>query len=119
MIEDIRKLDYITFREVSFEDLDAMMLTEPMLQAPFRRQEAVTYTSDGTREVTYSSVYSRTSISLLNIQALITSEADMERLIQYLSALIIENQERTLDDTHTRFVAIVSMVAVVYRISLA
>ncbi|KAA6346791.1 MAG: hypothetical protein EZS28_052067, partial [Streblomastix strix] len=196
---------YITFREVNFEDSDALMLTEPMLSAPFRRQvrlhrlkypheetqvqnhrfsdklmlsqdnneptryyyhnhitdqytaeqhlrnvyqkerhnhfkisidfgfikETVTYTSedrrstvnlrfsDGTREVTYSSVYPRTSLSPLNIQALITSEADMERYIQYLSALIIENQERTLDDTHTRFVAIVSMVAVVYRIPLA
>ncbi|KAA6362112.1 MAG: hypothetical protein EZS28_042361, partial [Streblomastix strix] len=178
MIEDIRKLDYITFREVNFEDSDALMLTEQMLSAPFRRQvrlhrlkysheetyvqdnneptryyyhnhitdqytaeqhlrnvyqkerhnhfkisidfgyikETVTYTSDGTREVSYSSVYPRTSLSLLNIQALITSKADMERYIQYLSALIIENQERTPDDTHTRFVAIVSMVAVVYRI---
>ncbi|KAA6353388.1 MAG: hypothetical protein EZS28_051085 [Streblomastix strix] len=95
------------------------MLTEPMLSAPFRRQETVTYTSDRTREATYSSVYPRTSLSLLNIQALITSEADMERYIQYLSALIIENQERTLDDTHTRFVAIFSMVTVVYRIPLA
>ncbi|KAA6361139.1 MAG: hypothetical protein EZS28_043334, partial [Streblomastix strix] len=38
MIEDIRKLDYITFREVNFEDSDALMLTEPMLSAPFRRQ---------------------------------------------------------------------------------
>ncbi|KAA6357781.1 MAG: hypothetical protein EZS28_046692, partial [Streblomastix strix] len=185
MIEDIRKLDYITFHEVNFEDSDALMLTEPMLQPSFRRQvrlyrlkypesekdvvftekdnneptryyyhnhitdqytaeqhlrnvyqkerhnhfkisidfgyikETVTYTSDRTREVTYSSVYPRTSLSPLNIQALITSEADMERYIQYLSALIIENQERTLDDTHTRFVAIVSMVAVVYRIPLA
>ncbi|KAA6379988.1 MAG: hypothetical protein EZS28_024484, partial [Streblomastix strix] len=97
MIEDIRKLDYITFREVNFEDSDALMLTEPMLSAHFRKQvrlhrlkypheetqvqdnneptryyyhnhitdqytaeqhlrnETVTYTSDGTREVTYSS----------------------------------------------------------------
>ncbi|KAA6373193.1 MAG: hypothetical protein EZS28_031279 [Streblomastix strix] len=38
MIEDIRKLDYIIFHEVNFEDSDALMLTEPMLQAPFRRQ---------------------------------------------------------------------------------
>ncbi|KAA6397787.1 MAG: hypothetical protein EZS28_006680, partial [Streblomastix strix] len=28
----------ITFREVNFEDSDALMLTEPMLSAPFRRQ---------------------------------------------------------------------------------
>ncbi|KAA6355115.1 MAG: hypothetical protein EZS28_049358, partial [Streblomastix strix] len=171
----------ITFREVNFEDSDALMLTEPMLSAPFRRQvrlhrlkypheetqaqdnneltryyyhnhitdqytveqhlrnvqqnerrnhfkisidfgyimETVTYTSDGTREVTYSSVYPRTSLSPINIQALITSEADMKRFIQYLSALIIENQERTLDDTHSRFVAIVPIVTVIYRIPLA
>ncbi|KAA6357995.1 MAG: hypothetical protein EZS28_046479 [Streblomastix strix] len=35
MIEDIRKLDYVSFREVNFEDSDALMLTEPMLSAPF------------------------------------------------------------------------------------
>ncbi|KAA6381582.1 MAG: hypothetical protein EZS28_022892 [Streblomastix strix] len=132
--------------DINIEDSDALMLTEPMLQAPFRRYvrlhrlkypedekqviftenrrftetpETVTYISDGTREITYSSVYPRTSLSPLNIQAFVTSEADMERYIQYLSALIIENQERTLDDTHTRFVVIVSMVAIVYRIPLA
>ncbi|KAA6379757.1 MAG: hypothetical protein EZS28_024716 [Streblomastix strix] len=105
MIEDIRKLDYITFLEDNFEDSDALMLIEPMLQAPFRRQETVTYSTNRIREITYSTVYPRT-------------KADMEKFIQYLSALIIENQERTPDDTHTRFVAIVSIVAVVYRIPL-
>ncbi|KAA6363742.1 MAG: hypothetical protein EZS28_040731 [Streblomastix strix] len=56
MIEDIRKLDYITFHEVNFEDSDALMLTEPMLSAPFRRQvrlHRLKYPEDEKQEIYY------------------------------------------------------------------
>ncbi|KAA6318283.1 MAG: hypothetical protein EZS28_054967, partial [Streblomastix strix] len=36
--EDIRRLDYMQFRDVDFEDADALMLSEPFNQALFRHE---------------------------------------------------------------------------------
>ncbi|KAA6369893.1 MAG: hypothetical protein EZS28_034580, partial [Streblomastix strix] len=183
--EEIRKLDYKNFREIDFEDADALMLTEPFNQVLFRRQvksfrqkypketvekmyskkqsdnfeptrhyynnhitnqedienhirkvgqlelqmnsfkisfdfgyivETVRYDEDGIQEVSYDIRYPHNNIlNALNPESLIDSQEKLEKFIQYLPAKIIENQERTVEDTHTRFVAIVSMVVVVYR----
>ncbi|KAA6379440.1 MAG: hypothetical protein EZS28_025033 [Streblomastix strix] len=37
-IADIRRLDYMQFRDVDFEDADALMLSEPFNQALFRHE---------------------------------------------------------------------------------
>ncbi|KAA6403925.1 MAG: hypothetical protein EZS28_000538 [Streblomastix strix] len=107
--EEIRKLDYKNFREINFEDADALMLTEPFKQI-------VRYDEDGIQEVSYDIRYQYNNIlNALNPESLIDSQEKLEKFIQYLLAKIIENQVRTVEDTVTRFVAIVSMVVVVYR----
>ncbi|KAA6380309.1 MAG: hypothetical protein EZS28_024163 [Streblomastix strix] len=78
--------------------------------------ETVRYDEDGIQEVTYDIRYPHNNIlNALNPESLIDSQEKLEKFIQYLPAKIIGNQERTVEDTHTRFVAIVSMVVVVYR----
>ncbi|KAA6353140.1 MAG: hypothetical protein EZS28_051333, partial [Streblomastix strix] len=78
--------------------------------------ETVRYDEDGIQEVIYDIRYPHNNIlNALNPESLIDSQEKLEKFIQYLPAKIIENQERTVEDTHTRFVAIVSMVVVVYR----
>ncbi|KAA6360991.1 MAG: hypothetical protein EZS28_043482, partial [Streblomastix strix] len=183
--EDIRRLDYMQFRDVDFEDADALMLSEPFNQALFRHEvrkhrqkyprekvektyskrgsddfeptrhyynnhitnqddienhvrkvgqqelqmnnfilafdfdyvvETVTYDEDQVQDTTYSIRYPHNNIiNPLNAERSISSMEKLEEFIQFLPAKIIENQERTLEDTHTRFVAIVSMVVVAYR----
>ncbi|KAA6387689.1 MAG: hypothetical protein EZS28_016785 [Streblomastix strix] len=107
--EEIRKLDYKNFREIDFEDADALMLTEPFNQT-------VRYDEDGIQEVSYDIRYPHNNIlNALNPKSLIDSQEKLEKFIQYLPAKIIENQERIVEDTLTRFVAIVQMVVVQYR----
>ncbi|KAA6398825.1 MAG: hypothetical protein EZS28_005643 [Streblomastix strix] len=78
--------------------------------------ENLRYDEDGIQEVTYDIRYPHNNIlNALNPESLIDSQDELEKFIQYLPAKIIENQERTVEDTHTRFVVIVSMVVVVYR----
>ncbi|KAA6375299.1 MAG: hypothetical protein EZS28_029174 [Streblomastix strix] len=138
--EEIRKLDYKNFREIDFEDADALMLIEPFNQEDIENHirkvgqlelqmnsfkisfdfgyivETVRYDEDGIQEVTYDIRYPHNNIlNALNPESLIDSQEKLEKFIQYLPAKIIENQERTVEDTHARFVAIVSMVVVVYR----
>ncbi|KAA6366257.1 MAG: hypothetical protein EZS28_038216, partial [Streblomastix strix] len=183
--EDIRRLDYMQFRDVDFEDADALMLSEPFNQALFRHEvrkhrqkyprekvkktysrrgsddfeptrhyynnhitnqddienhvrkvgqqelqmnnfilafdfgyvvETVTYDEEQVQETTYSIRYPHNNIiNPLNAERSISSMEKLEEFIQFLPTKIIENQERTLEDTHTRFVAIVSMVVVAYR----
>ncbi|KAA6376507.1 MAG: hypothetical protein EZS28_027966 [Streblomastix strix] len=183
--EDIRRLDqYMRFREIDFEDADALMLSEPFNQALFRHEvqrfrsrypnettdrsysrrqsddfeptrhyynnhivsqydienhvrrvgelelqmnnfiiafdfgyvvEKVKYDEDQAQVITYSTRQPHSNIqNALNIEQQITSKEKLEQFIQYLPAKIIEDQERTLEDTKTRFSAIVSMVAVIY-----
>ncbi|KAA6327149.1 MAG: hypothetical protein EZS28_053849, partial [Streblomastix strix] len=77
--------------------------------------ETVKYDEDGFHEVSYDIRYPHNNIlNALNPESLIDSLEKQEKIIQYLPAMIIENQERTVEGTHTRFIAIVSMV-VVYR----
>ncbi|KAA6394513.1 MAG: hypothetical protein EZS28_009964 [Streblomastix strix] len=173
------------FREIKFEDADALMLSEPFNQALFRhvvqrfrsrypkeitdrsysrRQsdefeptrhyynnhivsqydiedhvkrvgelelqmnnfiiafdfgyivETVKYDEDQAQVVTQSTRQPHSNIqNALNIEQQITSKEKLEQFIEYLPAKIIEDQERTLEDTKTRFIAIVSMVVIVYR----
>ncbi|KAA6392145.1 MAG: hypothetical protein EZS28_012329, partial [Streblomastix strix] len=78
--------------------------------------EIVTYNEDQVQEVHYDVRYPHNNIlSPLNPESNITSNEQLENFIKFLPAKIIENQERTLEDTHTRFIAIVSMVVVAYR----
>ncbi|KAA6376082.1 MAG: hypothetical protein EZS28_028391, partial [Streblomastix strix] len=184
--EDIRRLDqYMRFREIEFEDTDALMLSEPFNQALFRHEvqrfrsrypkettdksysrrqsndfeptrhyynnnivsqqdienhirrvgelelqmnnfiiafdfgytvEKVKYDEDQAQIVTYSTRQPHSNIqNTLNIEQQITSKEKLEQFIQYLPAKTIEDQERTLENTKTRFIAIVSMEVVVYR----
>ncbi|KAA6386617.1 MAG: hypothetical protein EZS28_017856 [Streblomastix strix] len=184
--EDIGRLDqYMRFRDIEFEDSDALMLSEPFNQALFRHEvqrfrsrypketsdksysrrqsddfettshnynnhivsqydienhvrrvgeleqqmnnliiafdfgtivEKVKYDEDQIQVVTYSTSQPHSNIqNVLNIEQEITSKEKLEQFIQYLPTKIIEDQERTLEDTKTRFIAIVSMVVVVYR----
>ncbi|KAA6390537.1 MAG: hypothetical protein EZS28_013934, partial [Streblomastix strix] len=183
--EDIRRLDqYMRFREIEFEDADALMLSEPFNQVLFRHEvqkfrqryprdsdksysrrqsddfeptchyynnhivsqydienhvkrvdelelqmnnfiiafdfgyivEKVRYDEDQAQVVTYSIRQPHSNIqNALNVESQITSKEKLEKFIEYLPAKIIQDQERTLEDTKTRFIAIVSMVVVVYR----
>ncbi|KAA6396977.1 MAG: hypothetical protein EZS28_007494 [Streblomastix strix] len=155
--EDIRRLDqYMGFREIEFEDADALMLSDPFNQALFRQEvqrfrqrypkettdksysrrqsddfeptrhyynnhilqvtEKVKYDEDQAQVATYSTRQPHSNIqNALNIEQQITSKEKLEQFIQYLPAKIIEDQERTLEDTKIRFIAIISMVVVIYR----
>ncbi|KAA6353168.1 MAG: hypothetical protein EZS28_051305, partial [Streblomastix strix] len=184
--EDIRRLDqYMRFKEIDFEDADALMLSEPFNQALFRHEvqkfrsrypkettdksysrrqsddfeptrhyynnhivsqydiedhvrrvgelelqmnnfiiafdfgyivEKVRYDEDQAQVVTYSIRQPHSNIqNALNVESQITSKEKLEKFIDYLPAKIIQDQERTLEDTKTRFIAIVLMVVVVYR----
>ncbi|KAA6314057.1 MAG: hypothetical protein EZS28_055647, partial [Streblomastix strix] len=176
---------YMRFREIDFEDADALMLSEPFNQALFRHEvqkfrsrypnettdrsysrrqsddfeptrhyynnhiesqydiedhvrrvgehelqmnnfiiafdfgyivETVRYDEDQAQVVTYSIRQPHSNIqNALNVESQITSKEKLEKFIEYLPAKIIQDQERTLEDTKTRFIAIVSMVVLVYR----
>ncbi|KAA6357950.1 MAG: hypothetical protein EZS28_046523, partial [Streblomastix strix] len=110
--EDIRRLDqYMRFREIDFEDADALMLSEPFNQASFRHEYDI---EDHVRRVDEHELQMNNFIIAFDFGYIVEKvkyDEDQAQVVTYTK--IIEDQERTLEDTKTRFIAIVSMVAVV------
>ncbi|KAA6381134.1 MAG: hypothetical protein EZS28_023338, partial [Streblomastix strix] len=84
-------------------------------------EEAITNNDGSNKTAEYTINYPRQNLnttSAKNIKKIITSQADMDEFKEYVPTIIVNDQERTQESTHHKFIAIFSMVVVVYRYPL-
>ncbi|KAA6372173.1 MAG: hypothetical protein EZS28_032300, partial [Streblomastix strix] len=84
-------------------------------------EEAITNNDGSNKTAEYTINYPRQNLnttSAKNIKKIITSHADMDEFKEYVPRIIINGQEKTQESTHHKFIAIFSMVVVVYRYPL-